>query len=148
MKIEIDQSNKVEQTSKTTFISFSNGEHFTVSIPAEVKRKLQEEFRTQGKPLLFVRRTFIAGVVLLLRYGKIHRDDEVIIDQEYYGHEKTLKSMFAEMWTRFSDDVPEIDFQRIGKKSRAHEVVYSTMKGIYKPNRVLTFGEIKRLVLK
>jgi len=71
MKIEINQSNKIEQTNKDTIIGLSNQKAFTILINRKIKRKLQEEFRKQGKPRLFVYRTFIAGVVLLIKYAQL-----------------------------------------------------------------------------
>ena len=46
MRIEIDQSNKIEQTNKDTIIGLSNDKTFTVLIKAREKRKLQEELKT------------------------------------------------------------------------------------------------------
>ena len=148
MKIEIDQSIKIEQTSKDTIIGLSNKKTFTVLIKAKTKRKLQEEFRKRGKPRLFVYRTFIAGVVLLLRYAKIDNLAQIVIDQEYFGNERVLTSMFLEMWSRYFEIIPEISFGRIGKKSNAHNISYLTMKGEYKANRILDFTEIEKLALK
>ncbi|HEX9721734.1 MAG TPA: hypothetical protein VGA53_00540 [Candidatus Paceibacterota bacterium] len=147
MTVEIDQSNKIEKTNKNTVIGLSNDRTFTVLIPARVKRQLQEEFRKQGKPRLFVYRTFIAGVVLLLKYAKVDYRTPIFIDEEYSGYERLLRSMFAEMWGGFSEEVPTIDFKRVGKKSGAHLISYKTMKGRQKPDCALSFGEIKRLVL-
>ena len=56
MRIEINQSNKVEQTNKDTIIDVSNKKSFTILISRKIKRKLQEEFRKQGKPRLFTYR--------------------------------------------------------------------------------------------
>ena len=148
MRIEIDQSNKIEKTNKDTIIGLTNNKTFTVLIKAREKRKLQEEFRRQGKPRLFVYRTFIAGVVLLIKYACLENLSEVIIDEEYFGKERILKSMFLEMLSRYSDKIPEIGFERIGKKSGAHNISYLTMKGKYKPDKVIGYNEIKRLVLK
>ena len=148
MNIEIDQSNKIEQTNKNTIIGLSNDKTFTVLIKAKEKRKLQEEFRKQGKPRLFVYRTFIAGVVLLLKYAHSENLSRIIIDQEYFGKERLLKSIFLEMWSRYFDKIPEVNFERIGKKSGAHNISYLTMKGKDKPNKVLCFNEIKQLALK
>jgi hypothetical protein len=148
MNIEIDQSNKIEQTSKNTIIGLSNTKTFTILVEGKVKRRLQEEFRKQGKPRLFVYRTFIASVVLLLKYAELNNLIKVTIDKEYFGKEKILKSMFLEMWCRYFDQIPEISFEQIGKKSNAHNISYLTMKGKYKPDKILDFDDIKRLVLK
>ncbi len=148
MKIEINQSIKVEQTDKDTIIGLANEETLTVLINRKIKRKLQEEFRKQGKPRLFVYRTFIAWTKLAFRYAKIRNISKIVIDEEYYGKDKMLKSMFLEMWSRYFTEVPEISFEKIGKKSKVHEICYLTMKRKYKPNKIINFEEIRRLVLK
>jgi len=45
MKIEIDQSGKIEETNVDTVIALSNGVKFSVRIHRRTKRRLQEEFR-------------------------------------------------------------------------------------------------------
>lgn len=148
MTVKINQSNKIEQTSKDTIVGLANEASFTALIKSRTKRKLQEEFRRQGRPRLFVYRTFIASVVLLLKYAQLGRVSEVIIDQEYFGKDKMLKSMFLEMWSRFFTEIPEISFERVGKKSKVHSICYFTMKGKYKPNVAIRFEELRWLALK
>ena len=148
MKVEINQSNKIEQTNKDTILGLADNKTFTILINRKIKRKLQEEFRKQGKPRLFVYRTFIGGVVLLLKYAQIKNLSQVVIDEEYYGKDKVLKSMLLEMWSRYFTEVPEITFDKIGKKSKVHNICYLAMKGKDEIGRVIRFEEIKRLVLK
>lgn len=148
MIIQINQSNKIEKTNKDSIIGLANEISFTVLLKRKIKRKLQEDFRKEGKPRLFVYRTFIASVVLLIKYAKLKNISKIIIDLEYFGKDKLLKSIFLEMWSRFFSEIPEISFERVGKKSKVHYICYFTMKGKYKPNKVLEYKEIKRLVLK
>ncbi len=148
MNIQIDQSNKIEKTNKNTFIGLANGKSYSILIDRKLKRKLQEEFRKQGKPKLFVYRTFIAGVVLLIKYAKLDNVQEIIIDEEYSGKEKVLKSMFLEMWSRYYGEIPEVSFERIGKKSKAHYACYYSMKGERKINKKIDYQELKKLALK
>jgi hypothetical protein len=148
VEVEINQSNKIEQTNKDTIIGVADDKTFTILIGAKIKRKLQEEFRKQGKPRLFVYRTFIGSVVLALKYAQFKSLSKVVIDEEYYGKDKMLKSMFLEMWGRFFTKIPEISFEKIGRKSKVHNVCYLTMKGKYKLDKIIKFEEIKRLVLK
>ena len=148
MIIEINQSNKIEQTNKDSIVGLANEKTFTVLIKSKIKRKLQEEFRKQNKPRLFVYRTFVASVVLLLKYARLKNISKIIIDEEYYGKDKMLKSMFLETWSRFFKEIPEVSFEKIGRKSKVHSVCYLTMKGKHKPNKVIEFEEIKKLALK
>lgn len=148
MRIEINQSNKIEQTNKDTILGVADDITFTILINRKIKRKLQEEFRKQGKPRLFVYRTFIASMVLLLKYAQIKNLSQVVIDEEYYGKDKILKSIFLEMWSRFFPKIPEVSFEKIGRKSKVHSICYLTMKGKRKVNRVVGFEGLKRLALK
>lgn len=148
MNIEIDQSNKIEKTDKDTIIGLSNDKTFTVLINRKIKRKLQEEFRKQGKPRLFVYRVFAAGAVLLLKHACLNNLAKITIDEEYSGKQKILKSMFLEMWSRYFQATPEISFEKIGRKSNAHHISYLTMKGKLPANKNLSYGEIRKLALK
>ncbi|MFH0854014.1 MAG: hypothetical protein V1891_00775 [bacterium] len=147
MRIEIDQSNKIEQTNKDTVIGLSNGKVFTVVISRQIKRRMKEEFRMRGKQNLFKYRCFIAGVVLMIKYAKIERVSIIVIDKEYYGKEIILKSMFLEMWSRYFSYIPDIIFDNIGKKSNAHIAAYHTMKGKYAFDKKLDFYELSKLCL-
>ncbi len=93
-------------------------------------------------------RTFIAGVVLLLKYSQIGDIYEIVIDEEYSGRENFFRSIFLEMSSRELKNIPQIRISNIGKKSNAHNVCYLTMKGKRKADRELNYGEIKRLCLK
>lgn len=148
MIIQINQSNKIEKTNKDTIIGLADDVSFTVLIKRKIKRKLQEDFRKEGRPRLFVYRTFIASIVLLIKYAKLRNISKIIIDLEYFGQDKMLKSMLLEMWSRFFTEIPEISFERVGKKSKVHEVCYFTMKGKYKVNKVLDYEELKRIALR
>lgn len=148
MIIQINQSNKIEKTNKDSIIGLANEVSFTILLKRKIKRRLQEDFRKQGKPRLFVYRTFIASVILLIKYAKLKNISKIIIDLEYFGKDKLLKSIFLEMWSRFFSEIPEISFERVGKKSKVHDVCYFTMKGKYKVNKILEYKEIRRLVLK
>lgn len=86
MKVEIDQSVKIEQTNKGTVLAFSNEEEYAILIPGKVKRKLQELFREKGRPRLFISRTFAAGITLLLQ-NHLPKFQKIVIDLEYPGKE-------------------------------------------------------------
>lgn len=148
MRIEIDQSIKIEQLSRDTIIALSNDIEFAVVIPSKVKRKLQQEFRKQGKQKLFRYRTFIAGVVLLLQYAKFKNVPSVTLDREYAGQERILRSMFFEMWMLYHNEPPHFEIMEIGKRSRAHDVGYRTLKKKRNINKVLTYQEVQKLALK
>lgn len=148
MKIEIDQSNKIERTDKDSIIGFSNGKTFTVLIRGKVKRQLQEEFRKIGKPKLFIFRTFMAGIALLFKYSECENISRIIIDKEYPGREEFLKNLFLEMCSKYFKNFPIVEFRSIGKNSRAHMISYYTMRGKHRPDKELSLNDLKRIALK
>ena len=126
MKIEIDQSGRIEETNRDTVIGFSNDRQFSVCIPARVKRQLLEVFRRRGKPKLFKYKVFALGIVILLRRSKISpKTLSLVIDKEYPGHENLIKDI---IWSNFNPGI-EISFESIGKKSKAHYVAYGVFIG-------------------
>lgn len=145
MSLQIDQSNKIEKTNKDTALALANDIVCSILIPGKVKRKLQELFRKRGRTRIFIYKTFAAGIVLLLK-PHLSKIDRVVIDQEYPGKEKMIRSMIYGILGRFCDKIPEIIFERIGKKSKAHEVAHHVSSKEQKPNRVIKFSEIKKLV--
>ena len=86
MKIEIDQSGRVEETNRDTILAFANDNEFTVIITARTKRRLQEIFRQIGKPTVFMIYIFAISVYLLIK-PKLNSITDIIIDIEYAGWE-------------------------------------------------------------
>lgn len=148
MRYELDQSGKIEQTQKDTVLGISNGKTYTVLIRGGVKRRLQREFRKYGTPRLFVYRTFMGSVVLLIKCFEIKNDATIEIDTEYQGQDSILTSMFYEMWNRISKVRVIIKFSYVGRKSRSHQVSYLTSTKKLKPNKIISYQELSSLVLK
>lgn len=90
MQYQIDQSGKIEDTSKNTVLALANSKSFSVLITAKCKRQLQDVFRRRGQNRIFVYWTFAAGVALLLK-DQLKAVNEVIIDEEYTGKDKLIK---------------------------------------------------------
>lgn len=93
MAYQIDQSNKIERTDEHTVLAISNHAEYAILITSKTKRKVQEVFRKQGKPRLFIYKTFSIGIVLLLQYYPSKLNGQVIIDKEYPGKEKLIKDI-------------------------------------------------------
>lgn len=141
MTYQIDQSIKIENTSKTTYVSIANGQAVTVSISASDKRRLKLFFRELEKPLIFKLFTFS---VLCARAILASKAKSVIIDCEYTGHEIDIKSFIVQILDIKDKSEVDISFSQIGKKSRAHEAVHKSLekkdKGItVKVSEVLSF---------
>ena len=147
MKVEIDQSGKIENTNKVTVIAFANEVSYAILIPAKVKRQLQEVFRRQGKPRLFIYRTFATGVFLLIR-DYLPKIKNIVIDTEYTGHEKQIKDILLELIRKDHLPEPSIYFQRIGNKPKVHYTAYDVFSKKKKADRVIGFEEIVALATK
>ncbi len=147
MRVEIDQSGKIEDTSKNTVLAFSNKIWSAIVIPAKVKRQIQEIFRRRGQPRIFVFRTFAAGVVLLIKnYQKQITD--VQIDTEYSGHEVVIKDIIMQMLREQNISEPNIYFGRIGKKSMAHHRAYAVALGKLEPEREVGLDDLLEITIK
>lgn len=137
MKIEIDQSGKVEKTSVPTVIADSLGNY--VWITPKDKAYLQEFFRISGKPRMFIIKTFAVLVTFLILQSK-KNDNHYQIDTEYIGLESEIKSFLLLYLYKHTIqlDKERISFKQITKKSMAHEYAIQTYRALRKdsPNRV------------
>jgi len=149
MKIEIDQSGKVENTSKNTIIAFSNSKFKSILISARDKREIQKFFRRIGKPRIFVYRVFAILIFLLIKKD-LREIKEIIIDTEYTGKSSLIKNFILQEIKKinpsFSKD--DIDFQEIGKKSKAHFLAYGVATGKKKADIEVGAKEILRMIIK
>lgn len=146
MPYQIDQSNKIETTTKDTILGLANDHSYAIIIKRQTKRKIQHEFRRLGKSRLFVYRTFIAGVVMLIKFARPQKSATITIDTEYFGLEPLLNSIFHEMAQKILQPIPTIIFHQIGKKSEAHRISYLTSTGKLAANRELSYQDLKKLV--
>lgn len=147
MRIEIDQSGKIEETNKDTIIAFSNDASYAVCIKAKTKRRLQEKFRKIGEPRSFVLRVFATGIILLVK-NHSGKNLELIIDKEYPGHEAVIKELLIQMFEKNSKGkVQIIRFSLIGKNSNAHIVTFKIKIKKRKIEKVLNYTEIERIAI-
>lgn len=145
MKIEIDQSGKVEKTNQDTILAFSNGKSSAIKITGKTKRKLQEFFRKIGEPKLFMIDTFCILIFLVIR-DNIKEIDSIEIDKEYSGKEKYILSTLNTIFQNKSINQPEISFINIGKKSKAHQKAIKVYRKESQPDKVITLKEIIKIV--
>ena len=144
MRVEVDQSGRFENTSQDTVVAFSNGECFSILIPARVKRACIERMRRRGiKPPRTQVLLFATALYLLLK-EHIHHIDLVEIDQEYVGHEHLInqhvRNLFARAGVRVYQD--KFRFVLVGKKSPAHKVAIETFRGRRQPDKVIFLEEM------
>ncbi len=149
MNFEIDQSGKIENTSKNTVIAFSNKIFGSIFISAKDKREIQKIFRNAGKPRIFVYKLFTILIFLLI---KKHLKDinQIIIDDEYPGKGYLIKNFLQQEFRKKNSDFSanNITIKRIGKKSRAHYLAYGVATGRKMPDKRVTIREILKFIVK
>lgn len=145
MKIEIDQSGKIEDTNKNTVIAFSNHKFKSIFISAKNKREIQKFFRRIGKPRIFVYKTFAILIFLLIK-NNLKEISQIIIDEEYPGKSPLIKNFLFQEVRKIKPSFSKQDivFYRIGKKSRAHFLAYGAAIGKRKADMEVGAREILR----
>lgn len=123
MKIEVDQSGKIEQTSINTALGYSNKTTRSVLISSREKIKLQKFFQAEGKSQLFVILTFAALLYVLLE-DVFKKQVDMYVDREYSGYETFIKNELVNIAkaNRVSLDSHYLHFTLIGRSSRAHKI--------------------------
>lgn len=127
MKCFIDQSGKVEDSSKLTVVAMVDGKIKSLLINSREKRKvlrIMREIEFPGR--VFVYKIF-AGLVFLL--VKKERVNELFIDDEYPGHGPLIKDIIIKLFEGHKLKVPHINFGLIGKNNEAHKVALETFRG-------------------
>ena len=149
MNIEIDQSGKIEDTSKNTVVAFSNSKSGSIFISARDKREIQNFFREIGKPRVFIYKTFAILIFLLIK-DDLKKINWIIIDEEYPGKENLIKNYLIQEIRKaqlgFRSD--NILFKQIGKKSKAHSVGYLTYAGKISPTKKIKARELLKILFK
>lgn len=122
---QIDQSIKIEETNKTSYVCLANGKILISSISARDKKELKLFFRKLEKPLIFKLFTFSVLCAKIIFEAKIA---VISIDEEYSGHEIDIKSFITQLLTIWGNTNTNISFTRVGKNSKAHIEGYNAYK--------------------
>ncbi len=121
MRVEIDQSGKVEQLDTDTILAYSNGSWGAIKIKVAVKRRIIQFLRkTSRYGTDFSAELFAVTVFLLVQ--ELSPNTIFVIDEEYSGKNKEISEKlegfliqkYGKKWHG------GIRFERIGKHSRAH----------------------------
>ncbi|MEK7526178.1 MAG: hypothetical protein AAB546_01720 [Patescibacteria group bacterium] len=146
MKYQIDQSGKIENTSKDTIVAYSNGEQYSVLVSKKIKRQVQELFRLIGMPRLYVYILFSCSVYMLIKKFKIQHN--FTIDIEYPGKEKLLKNLLTCFLESNKKPNHNIRFARIGNHPKVHYAAYNVYTKKEKPNVKITLWELLEEIKK
>jgi len=142
MHIEVDQSGKIEQLNKDTYIAFSNHEQYCVKLPKDIKQGIVYEYRTKVRQI--VQKLFAICVFYCLK-DYLGRKELITIDLEYPGWEDFIKRELVfhikrNVHSNFDNKI--VRFGLIGKDSKAHKLALRTFREEEKPNKILTKGEV------
>ena len=142
---QVDQSVKIEQTSRDTVLAFSDDIQRAIRIPARVKREVLAGLKARGKRAPTTQlMVFAAGLFLLLR-DIAQNLGTVTIDQEYPGREADIRGMllrFMQERAGLTINKEVIVFGQVGKKSKAHERAWRVYRGEIVPDHVVTTAEL------
>jgi hypothetical protein len=147
MKIEIDQSGKVEDTSKISVIGDSIGNN--VWITQNDKRFIQHVFREMGKPQMYMIRSFAALTSILISLS-VKDNHTFRIDIEYPGRDAEIKAFIVMYLEKMGlkIDAQRISFSTIGKKSKAHYYAYRVFKDANRPqNTHISLEKMLKIML-
>ena len=143
MKFYLDQSIKIENTQKASYICISNHQVVSCKISARDKRELKLFFRKLNKPLIFKLFTFsvMCAHIIIKSQAK-----NITIDDEYTNHRRNIKSFIIQVLSIYNHPLlsENINFQSIGKNNQAHVQAYQA----YKLNRTnLTINAQQIIIL-
>ena len=145
MRIEVDQSGKIEQTDMDTVVAFRNSEQYSVLLKKKIKAEILTEYRNKYKDIHY--RIFAILVFYCIK-NHLHKIELIVIDIEYEGKEGDIKrNLLRSIWKSYPNfDKKLINFSNIGKKSNAHRVAYQTFIGKLAPNKIIMKKEVEKLI--
>lgn len=146
-RIYVDQSGKVEYTSKHTVVAYSNGKKSAITIKARDKRTIQNRFRRDGRGQIFVFWLFSYLIYLLIKDTDFK---EITIDTEYPGKSDLIKNYLLSFFQKHSKKVlpTSIYFHEIGRKCEAHWHAYYVFTGKRKSEKTVSLKDVLREVPK
>jgi len=148
MKLFVDQSGKVEDTSKNTVLAFSNKINGSILIKAVEKRKLLRMFREQNRPKIFTFQLFSILIYELLVKYKI-KNHIVCIDIEYPGQNDLIKSYVIQLVNKFKGieiTNHDIHFVLVGKQSNVHKIAITSLRKSKAEYSILSKDIVKKIV--
>ena len=142
MRVEVDQSGKIEQMDKDSYIAFSNREQYCIKLPKKVKREIL--FECRGKVRQLVQRIFAICLYYCLE-NYLHNKSIIVIDGEYPGWDADIKTYLIPLLRLKHKNFDKIiRFESIGRDSGAHKTAKSTFIGKIRPNKILEKEDIMK----
>ncbi len=127
-------------------IAFSNRKSKSILIDRREKRELQKIFRENNKGHVFIFKTFAILIFLLIR-GDLHKIQHITIDLEYPGKDYLIKDYLLRMIREHrSFDKRDINFSKIGRKTKVHELAINLYRGHVKPDIIVSKKDIIRFI--
>ena len=144
MDVEVDQSWKIEQTSRATALAFSDGMEYAILIPAAAKKEAISVLRSRGKGGKRLYTHLFAAALYHLLKEHLGRLGRIVIDREYEGREGAIKlALLNWIWaTHPGFPADAVSFGYVGKQSRAHKRALAVYRGKAQANRVLTARDL------
>lgn len=146
MHIQIDTGSRLDQSGDTTF-AFSNDRERAILLRQSVRDRCLEQI--PGNKLERELRLFAACFYLLIQ-DNVEELEEITIDEEYPGHSGKIRGILLNIIKKRHPQVAEqllINFLRIGRKSEAHRVAWTTYRKERRPDRTLKVQEILSVLL-
>lgn len=130
MKVEIDQSGKLEQLNTDTVVAYANGKSNAVLLKVPAKRTVFHHLKRSLIPEPDIEAIWFAIVIYLL-IQDVPNTATLVIDEEYTGKDQVIERALIKLLNRRFHGrwLGTIRFQRIGKSSPAHTLAYTTYRG-------------------
>ena len=145
MRIEVDQSGKIEMLSQDTIIACSNDNQYSIKIPKKIKQGIYYNYKNKISQLKY--KLFCIGIYYCIERF-LTKTKLIIIDDEYRGRNNLVKSVLISYIGKEYENFDEklIKFSLITKNSKAHHVAIETFREEHRPNDVLAEKQIWRLL--
>ena len=145
--VEVDQSNRVDEPGDS-YLAFSDGISRAIKVPFRVKQAGREALRARGKPRKRAEMLLFAACVFLLLEAHLDQLQQIIVDNEYGGHEADIRSFLFEYIRKKEPgfEIERIVVRSIGKRSRAHNVAWSARRGKRAVDKIVSEAELLAIV--
>lgn len=140
MRVEVDQSGKIEQLNCDTAVAFSNNTQYAVLLPKSLKRDIFLRYKSRIPRLKY--KLFCICVYHCIK-NLVCDSGMIVIDDEYKGNENVIKSLLMNYIraTCKEFEAKRIAFGRIGKSSNAHITAIGVFRKQRRADKVLSLED-------